>query len=328
MEYPNISIIMPTYNRAKLLPNIIGLIQSQSYDNFELIVVNDGSSDDSAEILHNLANNDKRIKVINKKNEGVSSARNAGIEMALGKYIIFIEDDDFIESDYLKDLMFQAEGDPDLVIDSFAKKLDDGSLQIFQYPLFCSYTCAETIDFLFGKMQSKAYCFFPYGKRFKNDIIKRHNIRFKTNISLGEDRPFILDYLKFAESLCIINCHNYIINNTDVNRLSSCNKSLDYLWQNFRENYTLLVDYANHFNNLKIKKYADNFLAEKITYYMLLTNTSLKVNNFDCHFYELRQKLKSIDIMNIKDRKVRITTLMIRMIGFVWTRTLLKYIVH
>lgn len=100
-----VSVIIPIYNAEKRIEKCLDSILNQKYDNIEIICVNDGSTDDTTRILEVYSNNDSRIIVINKENEGVSKARNTGIENATGKYIVFIDADDTIEADMIKRLV-------------------------------------------------------------------------------------------------------------------------------------------------------------------------------------------------------------------------------
>ncbi|HIY36843.1 MAG TPA: glycosyltransferase, partial [Candidatus Paraprevotella stercorigallinarum] len=95
-----ISIIIPVYNSSAYLDKCIGSVLMQTYKNIEVILVNDGSDDDSFEICKKYAENDHRIKLINKDNGGVSSARNAGIKASTGRYIAFVDSDDTISPDF------------------------------------------------------------------------------------------------------------------------------------------------------------------------------------------------------------------------------------
>lgn len=101
---PEISIVVPVFNVEKFLKKCIESIISQSFSNFEVLLVNDGSTDGSLDICLQYTKIDDRVKVINKKNGGLSDARNAGIKYATGKYICFIDSDDFIEKEYLQKL--------------------------------------------------------------------------------------------------------------------------------------------------------------------------------------------------------------------------------
>lgn len=117
-----ISIIVPVFNLEKLLPNCINSILSQTFTDFELILVNDGSTDKSGEICDKYAKHDKRIEVIHKSNGGVSSARNAGLEVAKGDYIGFVDSDDYINK-YMFEILYSRaiRYSSDMVLCSYKK---------------------------------------------------------------------------------------------------------------------------------------------------------------------------------------------------------------
>lgn len=121
-NYPLISVIVPVYNVALYLRRCIESILRQTYSNFELILINDGSSDGSEEICNTYQSKDKRITVINQANQGVSSARNRGLQIARGQYICFVDSDDYIDKNYLEVLYGLAtEYKVDLAIVDFEK---------------------------------------------------------------------------------------------------------------------------------------------------------------------------------------------------------------
>lgn len=99
-----VSIIVPIYNGEKYIEQCIKSIQNQTFSNFEILIINDGSTDKSLEICRRIANNDQRIRIINQENGGVSKARNKGIELAKGEYITFIDCDDYIDINYIEEL--------------------------------------------------------------------------------------------------------------------------------------------------------------------------------------------------------------------------------
>ncbi len=105
---PLISIIIPIYNVEKFLPKCLNSVVSQSYKNIEIIAVDDGSTDESGKIADKYAQNDSRIVVLHKKNGGLSSARNAGLKLAKGKYVLFLDSDDYITSQAVEILLKYA----------------------------------------------------------------------------------------------------------------------------------------------------------------------------------------------------------------------------
>ena len=117
-----VSIIVPVYNGAKKLPRCLDSILGQTYENIEVILINDGSQDDSEKICREFAKKDSRIRVISKENEGVSATRNRGIEEAAGTYIQFTDCDDYLEKDYIENMVHAMElQDADLVIAGYTR---------------------------------------------------------------------------------------------------------------------------------------------------------------------------------------------------------------
>lgn len=106
---PEVSVIIPVYNNEAYVQKCINSIQKQSFEAFEAIIVNDGSTDNSRSIIKALIENDERFHLINQENQGVAAARNLGIDLAKGKYLTFVDGDDYIGKDYLKDLYETAE---------------------------------------------------------------------------------------------------------------------------------------------------------------------------------------------------------------------------
>ena len=108
---PEVSVIVPVYNMEEYLPRCIESILAQTYRDFELILVDDGSSDNSGNMCDEYALKDNRIKSVHKENDGVSSARNCGLQVAEGKYILFIDSDDFVDPSYIGELLENKEYD-------------------------------------------------------------------------------------------------------------------------------------------------------------------------------------------------------------------------
>lgn len=123
---PFFSIIIPTFNRAYVLPRVISSVLSQTFDNFELIVVVDGSTDDTLSVLNQII--DVRFSYLSQSNLGVSAARNSGARIALGSYLIFLDDDDEIDSDWLKNIYLSTSSYPDLIFLDYKIKNEKGEV--------------------------------------------------------------------------------------------------------------------------------------------------------------------------------------------------------
>lgn len=207
-----VSIVVPIYNAKKYLNCCINSILQQTYENFELILVDDGSADGSLEICNNYERDDKRIKVIHKVNGGVSSARNAGIESATGDYILFIDSDDYIEENYIQTLVENCSDDCDLVVCGFT--YDFGSKKTENKVEEVNCLTIEEYKKKFNSLYAKSLTNSPFGKLYKSELVK--DIAFDISVPLGEDLIFNLDYLKRCKNIKIIPYAGYFYNQTNV----------------------------------------------------------------------------------------------------------------
>ncbi|MEY2192745.1 glycosyltransferase [Neobacillus sp. BF23-41] len=194
---PVISIIVPVYNVEKYLSKCLNSILNQSFSEFELILVNDGSLDNCGEICEEYSKFDERIKVIHKKNGGLSSARNTGINIALGKYIVFIDPDDQICEDYFTKLYSIAEQNQcDAVISGY-KTVPTNKVIYPNFKLNTVLTGKELILSSPNIHSNNDLC-FVWRNIYKLKLIKEKNIRFNEQVFIGEDVIFNLEY--FLES--------------------------------------------------------------------------------------------------------------------------------
>lgn len=193
------SIIVPVYNTEKYLKNCLESILNQTFRDYELIVVNDGSKDSSAEICDYYAQLDDRIRVIHKENGGVSSARNCGINMAKGKYIWFVDSDDTIANNALQILSAAVKDNDDLIV--FNRLLEE------------KYHIKSFDDFLKVHYFSYHLGFEPWNKLYKREIIKLNNILFDTEEAIGEDLLFNISYYQYINNIKFISekLYNYIV---------------------------------------------------------------------------------------------------------------------
>ena len=125
--YPLISVIIPIYNVETFLPSCIESVINQTYENLEIILIDDGSTDKSGKICDKYSENDSRITVIHKDNEGVAEARNTGIENMSGEYFCFVDGDDYVDNEYISEMYsLTKEYDADISMCSYVYKWRDG----------------------------------------------------------------------------------------------------------------------------------------------------------------------------------------------------------
>lgn len=213
-----ISIIIPAYNAENTIKRCLLSIINQTYNNIEIVVVNDGSTDNTLKILKELSIKYKNIVVYNKKNNGVSSARNKGLEICTGDFITFIDSDDYIDNIFLEEMINLIKiSNLDLVACGIKYESKSGKIiKDNTYEKIIAKTKKEI-----GNNLNKFNKSFVYGKIYKKSIIERNNIKFNENISLGEDTLFVMEYLYFIENgIAILNKSLYHYVDANIDSLS------------------------------------------------------------------------------------------------------------
>lgn len=226
MKMPLISVIVPVYNVEKYLERCVNSIVNQTYKNLEIILVDDGSPDNCGKICDELAIKDNRIKVIHKENGGLSSARNAGLDIATGEYITFVDSDDYISIEIF-DKCFELSNVQDFDILIFGMSiLDNNSKLLFkdEYENI-TYSFFQTIYDITLPLKTSV-C----NKLFKKSIVA--NIRFPVNIIHGEDLIFWLKILN--QKLVIISIdfigYYYVKNDNSITTSIFSKKSFDEVY--------------------------------------------------------------------------------------------------
>lgn len=206
-----ISVIVPVYNVEKYIKQCVESICAQTYKNLEIILINDGSKDNSGAICDTLAEKDSRIYVIHKENGGVSAARNAGLDYAHGEYIAFIDGDDYIEPTMYEKLEEKMKEETDIVFGYFQREYPDGGISYYtdnyeeKYlhrpwdirPMLCG---GVTLN---GEKIEVINCGI-WRNLFKKANIEKLDLRFDTRIKMGEDRIFLIQYLNKCNKAALI----------------------------------------------------------------------------------------------------------------------------
>ncbi len=221
---PLISIIIPVYNTEKYLSDCIDSVLSQTYNNFELILVDDGSNDQSGDICDEYAKSDSRVLSIHQENSGVSVARNQGISVANGDYLAFIDSDDIVHRDFLKTLINEiAIKDIDLIICQFTK--DESCIKNDNWDRNIKEGRSYNIKDATLKMINGGLSWCPFGKLYKTNIIKENALIFDKNIAFNEDMLFNLSYLSLCNGIImeLEDCLYFYRDNPN----SSCSKRFD-----------------------------------------------------------------------------------------------------
>lgn len=200
---PLVSIIIPVYNAEKTIDRCINSVLNQTYKNFELILLDDGSTDTTGELCDAYAGRDKRIRVVHKKNSGVSDTRNQGIAMAEGEYLQFLDSDDWITSNATEIFMRTAkENACDMVIADFYRVVGERVSQkgaidkegIIDRNGYAANMMQKPADFYYGVLWNKLY---------KRSIIETYGIKMDTSISWCEDFLFNMEYVRHVRNVYV-----------------------------------------------------------------------------------------------------------------------------
>lgn len=223
MEMPLVSIILPVYNAQSHLDRCLGSICAQQYEDLEIIVINDGSKDQSLPVCEEFRKKDSRILLVDKANSGVSDTRNLGLKLAGGKYVQFVDSDDYIAPDYTARLVEAAErSGADLVISPYTMVIPAGAskpeqvLEKIQDDLGVMHVARppETREYGFlpagvydkdtfaRRLMDKPASYFYsvlWNKLYRRDLLAAHDIRFTSEMRWAEDLVFNMQYIQYAE---------------------------------------------------------------------------------------------------------------------------------
>ena len=223
---PKISIIVPVYNVEKYLVQNADSLLAQTWQDFEIVFVDDGSSDNSGTICDQYAAKDPRIRVIHKSNEGLGFARNTGLDSARGDYVVFLDSDDYATPDMLERLVTPViEEGADTVIGGFQRVNDAGEV-LYREQYEKQFFRGDDIFYqflpkIFGSDPKKhdAFRMSVWNGLYSMEIIKNHNIRFPSErIMISEDLLFDFDYYRYAQSVAVIDslAYCYRVNPTSL----------------------------------------------------------------------------------------------------------------
>lgn len=196
MDKVKVSIIIPVYNSEVYLDACVAGILKQDMTSYEVILVDDGSTDSSPLICDRLSSTDSRFRTIHKSNGGVSSARNAGIALAQGEYVTFIDSDDILAPGALKAMAEATAGSPDLVVGGFDIYQDEILYASICPPAADSFPSGKVQDFFSATVLDSGELYRgPWAKLYRLSIIKKNSLRFDECLSYAEDKLFIYEFL-------------------------------------------------------------------------------------------------------------------------------------
>lgn len=277
-----ISLIVPIYNAEKYIEKCLLSIINQTYKNLEIIVINDGSIDDSGLIVKKFSKEDLRIKYYEIENHGVSYARNYGIEIATSDYLMFVDADDIIDSKMCEVLLNNIiENNADLSVCSYKEiyeqKLFDVNVEM------AKLITEEKYDYLFQEFKG-----FLCNKLYKKSIIKKYNLDLNENVSMCEDLLFNFEYFKHVKRICYTKSqfYGYLINGNNVS------KKIDEKWFSILYVYNYL-----YLNSDNLDLHIHNIVS--LNYLFTLFETKVRCEILEINFQNVCQQY-NVNYMKIK----------------------------
>lgn len=276
MQNKMVSIILPVFNAERFLTQCLDSILRQTYQDWELIAVDDGSKDGSIEILKSYEKRDNRIHIISKNNEGVSIARNIALEYAHGDYIYFVDSDDIVMPEALMILVKAMDSNKATFVKSDFLPIDEQGKQVFinKKQVIRRRYDGKVMDSekFFKKILMKEY--FLWTCLFRKDIIVKKNIQFIPHCRLMEDAAFVADYLLYSErnvykDACIYGYRKY------EGTVSAVNKDYTEDMMLIKKH---LLEFPKSYNHISLFKNIDNNLDEKDASF--ITRLKIKMAQF------------------------------------------------
>lgn len=258
---PSVSVIMPVYNSSKYLENAVESVLNQTYPDFELILVDDGSTDDSGTVCDVFAKKDARVKVIHKKNGGLCSARNAGLDAASGTYIGFIDNDD----EYDKDALFQAVSvmkqekvdwvrfsrKRRIIYEDGTEKTDSNGVSGIADDGKCVVIRSDALKSEYCRIKQAGALYGIWNALFKRSIIDENKIRFDTEVRFGgEDWLFNIKYYSHVDSMAFLGKDLYI-----YNRRAAHSTSVKYDFNRIEAILKVVKSESEIIKNLQLRNY-------------------------------------------------------------------------
>ncbi len=266
---PLVSMIIPVYNSEKVIERCLRSLVGQTYENIEIIVLNDGSQDHTMQVLDKYAQLDARIRVINKPNSGVSDTRNQGLKLAKGDFVQFVDSDDWLPNDATEQLVNGMLQNCEMVICDYNRVVENNIIVKGHIPEEGPISRTE-----FALYMMKAPANYYYGvlwnKMFRMDIIKAHELDFPKEIDWCEDLRFNLEYLQYVKQVYVLQkpLYYYVLtkgslaqSRADFSEIFENLRIRNYLFEQYKALYESLDLYED--NKLRIRSFYIDFARDK-----------------------------------------------------------------
>ena len=270
------SIIMPVYNSCKIIEKSLTSVINQTYIDWELIIIDDGSTDNTVEIIKKIIKDDKRVNVYHQKNMGPGMARNSGISKAKGEYIVFIDSDDYIPQNFLEGISLNLINNPDVIFLSIIREDENGNIKKkINVKNFSKYDKDDFLNFIItGKM--------PWGansKVVKRDVIKNNVF---LDLDVGEELIYSYNLIKNSNKIIFLDdvFYHYIDNKNGQHKKGGCDPWYDILvfTQNYMKNLGVDKKHSKAINCLAVKSLIISMYRYSCNYNFFCAKKKMKNN--------------------------------------------------
>ena len=307
---PFFSVVIPVYNAEKYINKCVESILQQSFENFEVVLVDDGSADRSMAICEDISKKDDRVSLVHQKNKGVSTARNKGTSLAKGRYIIFVDADDYIRADTL---MFLHESCNDCRADicffGYQRVVGNEVKQTILPPNFCG---EKNPDLLLELIEKNAFG-MTWNKAIRRDLIMENDLLFDETIRVFEDQDFMIRVWNKASFVCSIEdaLYFYVTSETSVMQgFQSAQSERYFSMHDLNLNKLEAFMLENRIKEESVERYLFRYASSEIGNIIRLAGSGTKkeFSSFQQQLYEsellkvFRRLYKKVDRKNIKEK--------------------------
>ncbi len=311
---PEFSIIIPVYKVEKYLCQCVDSVLEQNYSDFEIILVDDGSPDNCPKICDEYTKKDSRISVVHKTNGGLSSARNAGLPLAHGRYVWFVDSDDYLPENALVSLEKYFSENADIIHFGFACDQFNGEITKSK-PVYIGTTNKNKMAELVETACSSHLFTYVWRSIYKNEFLKKHNLKFKDGLSFAEDSAFNSAAFLLADKMIFADECAYVYRDRSDGISKTINASFDgKIIEHFSEYDKIRDESYEKFSIAKDEKYykdAGKFTLNNIFYSSIVQRIYRSSSKRKFHFFKklcktemIKKAFKRFDINAMKSNSL------------------------
>lgn len=307
MKNIKISVIIPAYNAEHTIARAVGSLLVQDFNQIEIIIVDDGSTDETYAVCEELAASDMRISVIRKENGGVSSARNAGLDVARGEYVMFLDSDDVLRADALEKMYCAGF---DLVVGGFEKVVGSSVIYSCTPAVSDRFTDPSALCRFLDSVIARKHCYLLNSSCFKlyrRSLLTETGLRFDTGLSYGEDKMFVMNFLLHVEKARSVSSvvYSYVIRDGSLSSDESSDMHIERLLSLMNAYAPVLARLSDRFSaskrisSLYHTDMVGRYVFRILTQFVKRDSSHMTKENMEL-LYEYMDKDAGLSIFNVR----------------------------